>query len=106
MYRQVKTVGSHPGITILDPSECFESRSMHDRMKPKNKVLLLGGIITDRYFEVEHYPDLGQDTLILNSFDKIGGCALNVAVTLNNLGSLPYIVSKLGDDEVGKKIEQ
>ncbi|HEX7976762.1 MAG TPA: carbohydrate kinase family protein [Anaerolineales bacterium] len=75
-------------------------------MKPENNVLLLGGIIIDRYFEVEVYPAPGQDTLIRNSYDKIGGCALNVAVTLNNLGSHPFIVSKRGDDEVGEKIEQ
>jgi ribokinase len=75
-------------------------------MKPDKNVLLLGGIIIDRYFEVGDYPASGQDALILNSFEKPGGCALNVAVTLNNLGSVPYIVSKLGDDEAGKKIEQ
>ena len=84
-------------------SQC---ESLKNKMRYKNKVLLLGGIITDHYFEVENYPGLGQDTLILNSFDKIGGCAINVAVTLNNLGSIPYIVSKLGDDQVGKKIWQ
>ena len=69
------------------------------------KVLLLGGIILDRYFEVERYPKAGGDTLIQNSFDRVGGCSLNVAITLKNLGVNPCIVTKLGDDESGRKIE-
>lgn len=73
-------------------------------MKQQSKVLLLGGIIVDHYLEVDHYPAAGQDAIILNSFDKIGGCALNVGVTLHNLGSSPYIVSKLGDDLIGQEI--
>jgi len=72
--------------------------------KPAN-VLILGGILLDRYFEVERFPEAGQDTLIRDSFDIIGGCSLNVAMTLKNLGALPYIVNKFGDDEVGTKIE-
>ena len=70
------------------------------------KVLLLGGIILDRYFIIEHYPKSGKDALIQRSFNKVGGCSLNVAVTLKNLGTTPFIVSKLGDDEVGKEIEK
>ncbi len=73
-------------------------------MSHQSKVLLLGGIIVDHYFEVDRYPASGQDAIILNSFDKIGGCALNVGVTLHNLGSIPYVVSKLGDDTVGQEI--
>lgn len=75
-------------------------------MTTKNNVLLLGGIVEDRNFEVERYPEPGQDTTITKSSNKLGGCCLNIAITLNNLGSLPYIVSMLGDDEAGKKIEQ
>lgn len=70
-------------------------------MKDKKNVLLLGGVIVDRYYEVEDYPRAGQNAVILDSFDKVGGCAINVAVTLKNLGMLPYIVSKIGDDENG-----
>jgi len=73
-------------------------------MEKKKKVLLLGGIIIDRYYEVESYPKPGQAAVILNSFDKVGGCAINVAVTLQNLGAIPYVVSKLGDDENGRLI--
>ncbi len=77
-------------------------------MQPQNNrsVLLLGGVLVDRCFQVEQYPESGQDTVIERAFERIGGCALNVAVTLNNLGSTPYIVSKLGDDDTGARIEQ
>ena len=58
-------------------------------MQPQNNrsVLLLGGVLVDRCFQVEQYPESGQDTVIERAFERIGGCALNVAVTLNNLGS-------------------
>ena len=79
---------------------------MQNHISGSRNVLLLGGIIVDRYYEVERYPEVGQDTLIRNSYDRVGGCALNVAVTLKNLGTLPYIVNKFGDDEIGKKIEK
>ncbi len=70
------------------------------------KILLLGGILLDRYFEVNCYPEAGQDSLINKSYDLVGGCSLNVAITLKNLGTLPYIVNKFGDDEIGGKIER
>ncbi len=70
------------------------------------KVLLLGGILLDRYMEVDRYPQAGQDTLIHRSFDTVGGCSINVAVTLKNLGSLPYVVTQWGDDKIGSEIEQ
>ncbi|MDR3577681.1 MAG: carbohydrate kinase family protein [Anaerolineaceae bacterium] len=75
-------------------------------MTEPTKVLLLGGILLDRYFEVDRYPEAGQDTLIHKFYERVGGCSLNVAVTLKNLGSQPYIVNKFGDDEVGGKIER
>src|SRR5271157_50736 len=68
-------------------------------------VLLLGGVLLDRYFEVDRYPEAGQDTLIQKSYDRVGGCSLNVALTLKNLGNLPYIVNKFGNDEAGTIIE-
>ena len=79
---------------------------MNEKRIDLTKVLLLGGIIVDRYFEVDRYPHAGQDTLIQKSFDRVGGCCLNVAVTLKNLGSIPFIANKFGDDEIGTKIEQ
>lgn len=70
------------------------------------RVLLLGGIILDRYFEIEHYPAAGGDALIRNAYERVGGCCINVAVTLQNLGATPLIVSQVGDDDAGKSIER
>ena len=70
------------------------------------RVILLGGILLDRYIEVDRYPLAGGDTLIRGSFDAIGGCSLNVAVTLKNLGSVPYVVTQWGEDKAGSEIEQ
>jgi ribokinase len=70
------------------------------------RVLLLGGIILDRYFEVERYPQAGQDALIRRAYDRVGGCCINVAVTLKNLGDAAYIANQFGEGEVGKKIEE
>lgn len=70
-----------------------------------NTVLILGGIIIDKYKFIDQYPSHGTDTFISESFDVPGGCSLNVAVTLKNLGCNPYIFSKIGNDSDGKKIE-
>jgi len=42
--------------------------------------------------------------LIEDSFRRVGGCAVNVAVTLKNLGLVPHIVSGIGGDERGGAI--
>lgn len=39
--------------------------------------------------------------MIEDSFRRVGGCAVNVAVTLKNLGLVPHIVSGIGGDERG-----
>ena len=69
-------------------------------------VLILGGIIIDQYVLVDAFPKRGQDTLILESFERVGGCAINVAQTIKNLGGTPLIVSQLGDDQRGREILQ
>lgn len=78
---------------------------MHAMHANPPKILLLGGIILDRYFEVERYPRPGGDALIQSAYDRVGGCCLNVAITLQNLGAAPYIVTQIGDDVVGRAIE-
>lgn len=70
-------------------------------MDRRNKVMILGGVIMDSYVVTKEFPMLGQDTTIKDSFDKVGGCSINVAITLRNLGCEPYIVSGLGDDHRG-----
>ena len=68
------------------------------------QYLLLGGVILDRYFEVERYPQAGSDALIRRAYERVGGCCLNVAITLKNLGGRPSIANMVGDDEIGLKI--
>ncbi|MCQ1529683.1 carbohydrate kinase family protein [Lutispora saccharofermentans] len=68
-------------------------------------VLIFGGIIVDSYMMVKEYPVRGQDVLINDSFERIGGCAVNVAQTLKNLGMQPYIVSAVGGDIRGDMIK-
>lgn len=72
-------------------------------MNCKN-VILLGGIVIDSYIVVDSYPEKGQDTIISNTFEKVGGCPVNVGYTLKNLGAEAYIVSSIGEDDKGKNI--
>lgn len=69
-------------------------------------VLILGGIIMDQYVLVDEFPQRGKDTIIHDSFERVGGCAINVASTIKNLGGYPLIVSQLGNDERGRRISQ
>lgn len=69
-------------------------------------ILLLGGIIIDEYLLINEFPDRGEDTFINDSFHRVGGCAINVAVTLKNLGLIPHVVSVIGLDERGKEINE
>ncbi|MEC1522807.1 carbohydrate kinase family protein [Neobacillus niacini] len=68
-------------------------------------ILLLGGIIIDEYLLVSEFPTRGEDTFIRDSFQQVGGCAINVAVTLKNLGLIPHVVSVIGADDRGKEID-
>lgn len=69
-------------------------------------VLVLGGIIIDKYYLINDYPKCGTDTFINEAFKVPGGCSLNAAVTLKNLGCSPYVFSKIGDDVDGKQIQE
>lgn len=65
------------------------------------RVLLLGGLLMDRFFLTDTYPQRGQDTLVTRHFQQPGGCPYNVAQTLRSLGVTPLIWSALSDDEIG-----
>ncbi|MEA4963926.1 carbohydrate kinase family protein [Lutispora sp.] len=71
----------------------------------RGNVLIFGGIIVDSYMMVREYPVRGQDVLINDSFERVGGCAVNVAKTLKNLRMKPYIVSAVGGDIRGDMIK-
>jgi sugar/nucleoside kinase (ribokinase family) len=70
----------------------------------KTQILIFGGIIVDQYALVNKSPDRGGDVLITDSFFRVGGCAINVGSTLQNLGLNPHIVSSVGDDAWGQLI--
>jgi len=65
---------------------------------------IFGGILLDRYLEMEAYPERGQDELITNEFSMAGGCSINMAATFNNLGGDARMVSYIGTDPTGREI--
>ncbi len=67
---------------------------------------IFGGIILDRYLEMDAYPQRGQDGLITNEFSMAGGCTINIAATFNNLGGSAHMVSYLGTDQTGREIRE
>ncbi|MGG4035658.1 carbohydrate kinase family protein [Paenibacillus cisolokensis] len=75
-------------------------------MADKTEIVIFGGIIVDQYVLVDRYPERGGDALMTDSFFRIGGCAINVGSTLQNLGMTPHIVSTVGDDAWGRKIRE
>lgn len=70
------------------------------------QILLLGGIVLDQYVLLHEFPKRGDDVLMEDSFHHVGGCSINVAVTLKSLGMIPHIVSVIGRDERGKEIHK
>lgn len=70
------------------------------------RVLLLGGLLMDRYLLTKAYPQRGQDALITRQFQRPGGCPFNVAVTLQGLGVEPLLWSALSDDEMGRELSR
>lgn len=65
---------------------------------------IFGGVLLDRYLEMEAYPERGQDGLITNEFSMAGGCSINMAATFNNLGGSAHMVSYIGLDPTGREI--
>ncbi len=65
---------------------------------------IFGGILLDKYLEMEQYPQRGQDILIINDFSMAGGCSVNMAATFNNLGGNAHVVSYIGTDATGQDI--
>ncbi len=68
------------------------------------QVLLLGGLLMDKYLVVGRYPERGEDTLVTRQFQKAGGCPYNVARTLQNLGLDPVLYSAISSDEAGREL--
>ncbi|HWQ77272.1 MAG TPA: carbohydrate kinase family protein [Anaerovoracaceae bacterium] len=68
------------------------------------ECVIFGGLLLDKYLEVETYPERGQDGLITDEFNIAGGCSINMAATFNNLGGSAYVVSYIGADQTGREI--
>lgn len=65
---------------------------------------IFGGLLLDRYLEMETIPERGRDGLITNEFSMAGGCTVNMAATFNNLGGRAHAVSYIGSDQTGREI--
>ena len=68
----------------------------------KNPVLMLGGLCLDRYCLLSQFPVKGQDTLIQDTFERIGGCPINAAFTLKKFGLDPILYSAVGAESIEK----
>lgn len=66
--------------------------------------IIFGGLVVDKYFDIEGYPDRGQDGFITSEAAYVGGCAINIAATINNLGGRAHVVSYIGNDKTGEQI--
>lgn len=67
-------------------------------------IVIFGGLLLDRYFYIDRWPQQGQDGFFDREESFVGGCAINMAVTIHNLGGQAHVVSCLGSDSVGHTI--
>lgn len=70
-----------------------------------NDIVLLGGLLLDRYFYIDRWPDRGQDGFLEREESFVGGCSINMAVTIHNLGGYAHIATCIGDDQTGRDIQ-
>lgn len=67
-------------------------------------IVLFGGVLLDRYFHIDRWPHRGQDGFFQQEESFVGGCAINMAVTIKNLGGTAHVLSCVGDDPTGREI--
>lgn len=65
---------------------------------------IFGGMIVDYYYKITEWPHRGQDGFITGENEIVGGCAVNMAVTLKNLGVDACVISGLGNDNTADRI--
>ncbi|MBR5534479.1 MAG: carbohydrate kinase family protein [Ruminiclostridium sp.] len=70
----------------------------------KKDIVLLGGLLLDRYFYIDRWPARGQDGFLEREESFVGGCSINMAATIHNLGGRPYIATCIGSDKIGGDI--
>ena len=69
-----------------------------------NDIVLFGGLLLDRYFHIDRWPTRGQDGFFDREEAFVGGCAINMAVTIHHLGGHAHVVSCVGDDHTAQSI--
>lgn len=67
-------------------------------------IVLFGGLLLDRYICIDRWPERGQDGFFEHEDIFVGGCAINMAVTIHNLGGHAHVVSCVGQDSAGQTI--
>lgn len=70
------------------------------------KTLVVGAAMIDMIMVMEHLPKSGEDVLCKESSLKVGGCAYNVANTLNNLECDFDLCVPVGNGAYGSIIEK
>lgn len=67
-------------------------------------IVLFGGLLLDRYFHIDRWPARGQDGFLMGEESFVGGCSINMAATIHNLGGTAYIATCIGSDQTGQDI--
>lgn len=67
-------------------------------------IVIFGGLLLDRYFHIDRWPERSQDGFFHREESFVGGCAINMAVTIHNLGGHAHVVSCVGTDPTGLAI--
>jgi ribokinase len=70
----------------------------------KKSIVLFGGVLLDRYFHIDRWPTRGQDGFLEREESFVGGCSINMAATIHNLGGQGYIATCIGSDPIGQHI--
>lgn len=67
------------------------------------KVILIGDLCLDIFFQVPNYPQPGGDGLAQKMVTQLGGSAANTAVALAHLGIEPHLLTHAGSDLWGER---
>lgn len=72
----------------------------------REECLILGGLVPDVYYRVDRWPQRGQDGFLSDETVMAGGCAVNMAVTAENLGVRAHVVSSVGSDSTAEMLAE
>lgn len=67
-------------------------------------MVVLGDVLMDRVLRVEALPARGGDAPVLAWEERPGGAGLNIACSLARLGVPCVVVSRVGEDEAGRRL--